>query len=308
MVSLLFYCKFMDVPKLLVFINNKKPTPIQEVLLKKLFELGFSPMVDSIHTDSYTWFKNNVKPVSHKLFSFEEDAVLFYEVDELDPKMIFVPEFLIYFNQDSEIPISHWVCIRFWLQYILFDNSVETDFVLRGQELMVPPTTSVSNSIDVPMTKTGNDYYSFKKEWIKVDDIMLYEVQKPFTDLPYTSVLRNFSLKGVRPFFTSLYVCSSWGVSRHDLVFLKELWVHEFNLDIEEFNIDLMLKEATEACYPQPGMIPELEPEVYRRDIEHVKQVLQEQKEGRLCTDHQIPFKKKEKILKSMGDAFVNSK
>ena len=44
-----------------------------------------------------------------------------------------------------------------------------------------------------------------------------------------------------------------------------------------------MLQEATEACYPSPGMIPALEPEVYRRSIEHVVGILAERKTGKLC-------------------------
>lgn len=295
----------MDVPKLVLFLHEKKYTPTQEILLKKLFELGYSPMVDALHTTSYNWFVKNVKPCSHKLFSLDEEDVLFYDVEELDTEMIFVPHFLIYFNEGHEMSITNWICIKEWMEYILFDT-METDSVLRGKELMIKPYVEKSQEIgDVVLQRTGNEYYSFTKEYLEKDDIMLYQVEKPFTDLPYTSVLRQFSLKGPRPFFTSLYVCSSWGVSRYDLLFLKDLWIHEFKLAEDEFDMDAMLKASTEACYPQPGMIPELEPEVYRRDINHVKNVLQEKKEGRLCNSHTISEAKKEKIQQAMSDAFV---
>ena len=110
---------------------------------------------------------------------------------------------------------------------------------------------------------------------------MLYEIRKPNTDLPYTTVIRNYSERGHRDFFPSLYVCNSWGVSRDDLPFLSYIWTQ---LEMEgEFDMDLMLKEATEKCYPSSGAIPDAEPEVYRRNIQDVLNTLQCQEEGILC-------------------------
>ena len=65
------------------------------------------------------------------------------------------------------------------------------------------------------------DHYSFKTYFIEEKDTMLYEVYKPNTDLPYTSVIRNHSKRGHKAFFPTLYICNSWGVSRHDLPFLS---------------------------------------------------------------------------------------
>jgi hypothetical protein len=293
-----------SVPKLLVFVKDKKATELQELLLKKLVALDYAPMVDAVHTKSYEWFVKNVTSCSHKLFSLEEDDVFFYEVDELDPAMRFVPDVLVYFNEGESVSVAQWVAIRYWFRFILFENEMETDFVLQGKELMKTPykEKAVIKKEDdcVWMERTQEQkYYSFRKQLITDDDIMVYEIIKPFTDLPYTAVIRNYSLRGDVPFFTSLYICPSWGVSRYDLPFLKHLWKEEFGFDESLFDMDRMLKEATEACYPQPGEVPEPEPEVYRRSLEDVKETLQDRKEGRICgfhKDHGVPREIRDQI------------
>jgi hypothetical protein len=103
---------------------------------------------------------------------------------------------------------------------------------------------------------------------------MLYQVIKPFTDLPYTSVTREYSRKGHIPFFTDLFICQSWGVARNDIGFLQHMWT-ELKMD-GEFNLDALMKDATEKCYPSDSAIPSAEPEVYRRCIDDVVQILQE--------------------------------
>jgi hypothetical protein len=110
---------------------------------------------------------------------------------------------------------------------------------------------------------------------------MLYEIWKPNTDLPYTSVVRKYSERGHKAFFPTLYICNSWGVSRHDLPFLSFIWKQLGMKD--EFDMDQMLKEATEKCYPSSNGEVEAEPEVYRRSIEDVLLILQTQQDGIQC-------------------------
>jgi len=55
-------------------------------------------------------------------------------------------------------------------------------------------------------------------------------------------------------------------------------------LDLKEkFDMDAMLKEATEKCYPSKNGPPEPEPEVYRRSIDDVLLILQTQQDGIQC-------------------------
>lgn len=284
------------IPKLVVFVHDEEISPNQTILIKKLNDMGYSPMVDAMHAGSYDWFVTNVKTCPHKLFTIDEEDIFFFEVDQLKPEMNFLPDFLVYFNEGDELSVPDWVCIKHWIRFHLFENMMETDFVLTGDKLMLKPHKEVVVAMDPPpemkRVAEGDSCYSYRAELVEEDDIMIYEIRKPYTDLPYSSVIRNFSTSKPQRFFTSLYVCPSWGVSRYDLVFLKQLWVHEFKLKTEEFNMDEMLKEATEACYPRPGIIPEPEPEVYRRALEDVKQILKERKEGKVCgtnKTHGIP-------------------
>jgi hypothetical protein len=49
-----------------------------------------------------------------------------------------------------------------------------------------------------------------------------------------------------------------------------------------DFDLDAMLKEDTEACYPSDTHAPRGEPEVYRKTIDETLAVLQNKEEGRL--------------------------
>lgn len=141
---------------------------------------------------------------------------------------------------------------------------------------------SDSVGLPVPLNPVKEeDCYSFRLHRVEDKDTVLYEIVKPFTDLPYTSVIRMWSTRGHRAFFPSLFVCDSWGVSRYDVPFLEYVWKQ---LEIEGvFDMDEMLKEATEKCYPSSTNSPEPEPEVYRRSIEDVLLTLQNQQDGVLC-------------------------
>ena len=276
----------MDVPKIIVFVNEK-PTPFQDRLLVELNRRGYAPMVDSVHATSYDWFVKNVQSTPHKLFVANDECkeFLFYEINQLDSEIMFAPDMLIYYNEDYVCEPSSWTFVKHWFQFLMFQTD-KTELVEKGELIMKKPHTEVLKEMeDVEMEKDDQkqSYYSFRYEHLEEDDIMLFEVCKPYTDLPYTSVVRTFSLTGPKAFFPSLYVCTSWGVSRYDLSFLKHLWETEFHFDPKDFDMEMMLKEATEACYPSPGMIPESEPEVYRRTIENVKETLASKKTGKLC-------------------------
>jgi hypothetical protein len=47
-----------------------------------------------------------------------------------------------------------------------------------------------------------------------------------------------------------------------------------------EFDLDSILKQHTEACYPSSTACPEPEPEVYRRSIEQVLRTFSERESG----------------------------
>lgn len=277
------------IPKITVFLSTPS-TKQEDDIVKRFLELNFAPLVDSNHKKSHEWFINNVKPVPHKLFSFEQQNVYFYEVDDLHTDMDFTPNVLIHWNQGDIIKEEQWRWIREWLVYKFYTcyDFLEymNDEILRADLLMKRPEKFIATLPEEKPVEENNECYSFQTHFLEEKNTMLYEVKKPFTDLPYTSVIRNFSERGHKAFFPTLYICQSWGVSRYDLSFLSFMW-KELKLE-GDFDMDLMLKEATEKCYPSENGPPEPEPEVYRRGIPDVLATLQVQQDGYEC-GHKLP-------------------
>lgn len=277
------------IPKITVFLSTPS-TKQEDDIVKRFLELNFAPLVDSNHKKSHEWFINNVKPVPHKLFSFEQQNVYFYEVDDLHTDMDFTPNVLIHWNQGDIIKEEQWRWIREWLVYKFYTCYDFLDYmndeILRADLLMKRPEKFIATLPEEKPVEENNECYSFQTHFLEEKNTMLYEVKKPFTDLPYTSVIRNFSERGHKAFFPTLYICQSWGVSRYDLSFLSFMW-KELKLE-GDFDMDLMLKEATEKCYPSENGPPEPEPEVYRRGIPDVLATLQVQQNGYEC-GHKLP-------------------
>jgi hypothetical protein len=124
-----------------------------------------------------------------------------------------------------------------------------------------------------------NTEYQFYSHICKERNVGFFEIIKPFTDLPYTVVVRNYSERGYLPLFTDLFICQSWGVCGNDILFLGNLWKY-LKMD-GVFDMDLLLKNAVEKCFPREGFCPEPEPVVYRRYIYQVLETLQKNEVGR---------------------------
>jgi hypothetical protein len=102
-------------------------------------------------------------------------------------------------------------------------------------------------------------------------DLKIFEVIKPFTDRPYTAVIRDYAARGDLPFFTALYVCTTWGVASADHVFLEKIWNHlDMTSKYGPLDLQNRLKDNIEKCTPREGYVPEKEPEVYRMAIPEI--------------------------------------
>lgn len=110
---------------------------------------------------------------------------------------------------------------------------------------------------------THKNNYDFRTIYIEGRDCMIYEVCKPFTDVPYTTAIFNFKESGHLQFFSALFTIGSWGICREDMDFLFNVWKH-LNMP-GEYNIEKIIKEAIAEC--DHGKV---EPRVYRRTIEQV--------------------------------------
>lgn len=260
----------MDV-KFIVFVD--KPVKNESAHQVKVFsEMGYAPMVDGIHGKDHAWILKNIKV--GRLFIQDVDKVYMFDVHELDPSMSWKPDFAIVFHDYEAVDLETWSMIHKFVQEFLLEGEIDMTNAAKVETMLNKPVVEKALLEDIPMVKE-QDHYSFDTKLLD-EDIRLYEVKKPFTDLPYTSVTRNFSKKGHLPFFTDLFICPSWGVARTDVLFLKYLW-DEMKME-GEFDLDQLMKEAVAKCTPSETNVPEPEPEVYRRGMEDVEKILQEKK------------------------------
>lgn len=263
-------------PVITVYVNNPS-TESQTKWIHNLSRLGYEPLIDAVHKNDYQWFVDNFK-YEHCFYYSNNEDMFDFTISHLDHEMAIKPDISICFDNDTNVSHQEWNFLFDFVSHI-FNEKVMTEDQMDKVYKLIPLPYKESKQFPNYQPPPQQDYYSISMYFAEEQDTMIYEVIKPFTDLPYTTITRQFSEKGHIPFFTSLFICQSWGVCKQDIVFLKQIWD---DLQIpEEFNIDQLLKERTELCYPSSERTPEPEPVVYRRDLNHVLQILQSQLVGR---------------------------
>lgn len=103
------------------------------------------------------------------------------------------------------------------------------------------------------------EMYSIKITPLVVHDIMIYEIKRPMTPIPYSVFVYNFSLCGHQQMFRDLFTVPSWA---------SPLNLEEQAADIEFCNMlwkGLGLKEkfSPSSVVPSPSRLPS----IYRRDV-----------------------------------------
>lgn len=234
---------------------------------------GYSVKVDAIHGTDEAFLKSNYK---NARFFFLSDFLSTCTPEELT---FIKPDFVVCFNEEEPVSELDWIYIERYLES-LFLPSIQTDSAVleKGKALLsvyyTPPALLTPPENNVPR---ASEHYEVFSTHLKEYDVMVIQVEKPFCDLPYTVVIYEFSKKGLRKFFTDLFISQSWGVARKDYEFLAELWKH-WQME-GEYDLDKMLREATQRCFPDSEQ-PEAEPVVYRRPIENVLETIQNKFKG----------------------------
>lgn len=263
--------------KFVVFVDIPN-TMEQAHQISTFNRLGYTTLVDSIHGKNYTWLYRNSE--NGRFFIQEKEELYMFSREDLKKEMLLVPDFAVIFPDDKTLEDYEWSRIYKYLEAHLTDAMEDVENTEKVQQLLEKPvvaTAVAENTLNEPQISKESDFYNLDTRYLENEDIMLYEVTKPFTDLPYTSVTFNYSAKGHKPFFTDLFIAPSWGVAQNDIQFLKHVW-EKFNME-GEFNLDKMLKEATENCVPGECHVPAPEPVVYRRTILDVIDILAIKKE-----------------------------
>lgn len=254
-------------PTIIVFTNNPA-TPNQTKWINRLRADGYEPFVDAVHKSNTPWIKSNFL-YEHRFYSIGS-TIDDFNSNDLDHEIVIEPDIAIAFDKDAQVPFEQWDKIFKYVESIAANEGGPADI-----DLVLPKPCKEKEILPEPILPKQNDFYDLETRL--VEDTMFYQVTKPFTDLPYTTLTHNFSEKGHLPFFTSLFICQSWGVCKEDVAFLKKVWDDWMQ---GEFDLDKLLKERTEECYPSPTKVPEPEPVVYRRTIDQVLQTLQKRREG----------------------------
>lgn len=235
--------------------------------LKKYYPI----FVDGVNLDPLL-MKEKYDGCNGKFFAADGEDWLMYDLETVD---LIPPSFLLTFDTNRKVTKQEWKLVRKWVQSI-FEGELDDDTRRAMEELVPKPKepeeiVTISKQIEPKAVPEQRDYM-FRYVVDEDLDRCLLEVIKPYTDRPYTSVIREYSKKGFLPFFTSLYVCTSWGVCSKDHQFLQQVW-HYLKMQEKHGDLDLerRLKEDVEKCLPREGHVPEAEPEVYRLTIEEVR-------------------------------------
>lgn len=250
----------MNIVKLIVFVDTPA-TEYQTKIIQNLDGYGYATLVDALNCNRAWFVKNMTGP--HRLI--QKDFVTSYTTSDWGPEDKGIkPQVAIYYNDDNPITEEEFFQVVKYFR-VIFDGQ-EPDYV--PEKFLEKPRVSKQELPPLEEVPKDKDYYDLRMQHVVDIDVMFYEVTKPFTDLPYTTYVKEFGTVGHLPFFTNLFVSKSWGVARKDIGFLQYLW-KEFKMS-GEFDIEKLVKDRVEKCTPGEGRYPEPEPEVYRRSLEEV--------------------------------------
>ncbi len=292
----------MPIPKIIVFLEQDQHGQVPEdsseaKIIKQFTHQGFTPMVDALNSGNYDWYRRNfASNANHRFYLAEygKRCIEFTYEDLPEPdgegEVLYMPDFVIVFDVDVEVPLEVWKDVRVYLCYNILeipasgktaessDDHYRQEHISRALDFMEKPTIApliLAPSTDMVTASGGKgqqqqqqQHYGFRYYHLEPRDIMIYEVIKPHTDNPYTTLTPEYSKKGHLPFFSSLFICNSWGVCNADLSFLHQIWRY---LNMEgDCDLEQLYKDRTASCYPSPSTVPEPEPMVFRRTLEEI--------------------------------------
>jgi hypothetical protein len=197
-----------------------------------------------------------------KFFAFDFVDLIMFDletVSEIEPLLALT------MDKSTRMSTESWSVVYKFLKAIFADEYIDLEDIHK----LIPPVASQTEkiqllkSVEIPKDQSNEYGFAYTVE----NNIAYCQVMKPYTDLPYTAVIRDFESVGFEPLFTALYVAQSWGVCNHDHVFLEKLWKY-LNMDGP---LDLENRLAREVQKCKDG---KPEPELYRLDIMGVKEQL----------------------------------
>lgn len=261
---------FFTIPKMKITIFVDQPaTHKQEFMIARLDD--YPTFVDALNGDNLVYLKT-IYDEHSRFFYVADDMVTRSTLGMLDYK----PDFVVVRENTSE---EEWTAIELFLDYLLCEERDEISLVKKGRLLC--PTKESPALLSQPSKSTPPALEDVPYEMFTevINDTLFVQIEKPYCELPYTVVIFDFSKHGYIPVFTDLFICASWGVSKKDIAFLAYLW-KLWNMP-GEFDLPLLLENATKACYPnEEGNPGRPEPTVYRKPIAAVLNTFQNIRNG----------------------------
>ena len=246
------------------FFVDKDKTDTVSPYIKKL-DRYYPAFVDSVNITG-PLIKDRYFKANAKFFGLDLGELVMYNVDTVD---LLDPLVVLTMDTGVKMKAADWKTVFNFLQRVF--GSLEVDYELEQEMLKIVPKPIVPDTqmlVDSTTDITDSTEYGFRHEVID-GDICVCEIVKPYTDLPYAVVIREFSSQGFLPVFTALYVCQSWGVTNLDHGFLYKLWDYlKMTADHGSLDLEKRLNVEIEKCKAGKP-----EPEVYRSTIEGVSQI-----------------------------------
>lgn len=238
---------------------HPQATPIETETVRVL-DKYYTVFIDS-EIDPTT-IKEKYKGSRHKFFGRDKfDDWCSYEVDEVDK---IPPLFVLTFDPDTE---PDWD-LAFDFCVTIFSDEPDQELITEMYKMV--PKPPLACKLCVAPSKDAvkeNNEYMFSHFISTEKDMCVCQIDKPFTDKPYTLVIEEFSKNDFEPLFTGLYICNSWGVSPKDTIFLVHLWNHlDMKTKFGKIDLEERLKRSVMECRQGKP-----EPRVYRENIAHVK-------------------------------------
>lgn len=231
----------------------------------RTLEKYYSVFIDS-EIDPNT-IKSKYGTSKHKFFGLDLGEWLMYEYEAVS---YLTPACVLTFDSDGKVGRKDWLTAYEFIKTIFSDSP---DQELIDKMYAIVPKAPMAEKICVVPSKDvvkENHEYMFSHWMDKDKDICICQIDKPFTDKPYTCVIEKFSDVDFVPMFTAFYICSTWGVTPKDTIFLVHLWNHlDMKARYGQINIEQRLKNRIKAC--ENG---EPEPRVYRDNIQGVRNLL----------------------------------
>lgn len=284
------------VPIIIVFESALAPK-----LLNFFEQEGHFALYDHKHGRDYQWYQKNIVN-NHRLYSIKEGLVYDFTMDDLNPEMLFWPQFLISMQEGVSASDEQWYHILGWLSQLTkevrtYDAAIVEQVMVKPQVAKIVMERESDEYVEhdgfggfvthlPPNFKKPDGPYEFHRVYLEERDTMLFQVNRPGTLLPFTIVVEHFKKRGLDDtrFFTDIYGSNDWGRSRYDhpYDFGYLCWQWEQLGLPGSFTMDVV-KERVRRCYPErllEGENLEAEPIVYRSSIGNVIETLKDKDNG----------------------------